>query len=280
MAIVFMKTHPQDAAKTLSQISSADAATFLVEAPVEVSAVVLASMPPISAARCLESCENPTAAARLIEGIAPLVAKNILAHLPLYKKAVLQRLSKNKATAIRKLLDHPENTVGAWVDNQVFALAETDTVSEALISLGTLGVRYGGTVYVLGAHRRLLGEVAVSRLLTGPKNAQLSRLATSCSRILSSFSSLASVVDLAEWETQDVLPVVDRDQRFLGVIHHTALTKRTSGDPILSPGYGLSWLIANIADVYWKGAAAIITTLIPGPTEEGNLPDQGSRREN
>ena len=201
--------------------------------------------------------------------------RDILAHMPERRGNLLAHLPRNKAAVLNNLLDHPVNTVGAKVDNQVLTQPGAASIEEALTYVKAQSTKTYHTVYVLGTNRQLVGEVPLGILLSVAKDTLLSTIANPCARVVSAHSSLSSVADLAEWETYDVLPVVDREKRFVGILHHTALAPRSLGKPARQASAGLGWLLANVADVYWKGATTVVGTLIPSRTDDSKHSAQG-----
>jgi magnesium transporter len=212
-----------DAAETLEQIGEAAAVEVIEEMETESAADALAHMHPSLAVSVLEDLvnEDPEYAGKLIEEMAPDDATDLLQNLPDESRdRLLGTLGKVEAVKFRRLLEYPERSAGGMMTTDYLAVRDSMTVREATEAIrraASLGEDWL-YVFVVDWRGRLQGRATMRALL----------LADPAQRVMQISEKQVDAVkpdvdrdDVArEFEKYDylVLPVVDDEERMLGVI--------------------------------------------------------------
>ncbi|MGH8686591.1 MAG: magnesium transporter MgtE N-terminal domain-containing protein [Burkholderiales bacterium] len=273
LSLAFMRAHPPEAARVLEGLAPAAAAAMLAMAPARLAAPVFGAMLPNAAGRALSGVEDETALALLgALGTQPVVA--VLRHVPEPRRArLIASLSTTAALASQLLLGYLEDTVGAWTDPDVLALPAATRAADALQRVRNIdAVVYRVFVTASG---RLEGWVPLPALLRAPEGVNLAAVMSRPDAVLSAQTPLAGAAAHPGWERSSVLPVVEADERLVGVLTRDALTRalgRTSRASRADQGDTLAGMLVR---GYWdalSGGAQAMATLLPGVQPVGRDP--------
>jgi len=212
-----------DAAETLEQIGEQAAVEVIEEMETESAADALAHMHPSLAVSVLEDLvsEDPEYAGKLIEEMAPDDATDLLQNLPDESRdRLLGTLGKVEAVKFRRLLEYPERSAGGMMTTDYLAVRDSMTVREATEAIrraASLGEDWL-YVFVVDWRGRLQGRATMRALL----------LADPAQRVMQISEKQVDAVKpdvdrdevAREFEKYDylVLPVIDEEERMLGVI--------------------------------------------------------------
>ena len=212
-----------DAAETLEQIGEQAAVEVIEEMETESAADALAHMHPSLAVSVLEDLvsEDPEYAGKLIEEMAPDDATDLLQNLPDESRdRLLGTLGKVEAVKFRRLLEYPEKSAGGMMTTDYLAVRDSMTVREATEAIRraeSLGEDWL-YVFVVDWRGRLQGRATMRALL----------LADPAQRVMQISEKQVDAVKpdvdrdevAREFEKYDylVLPVIDEEERMLGVI--------------------------------------------------------------
>ena len=211
-----------DAAETLEQIGEAAAIEIIEEMETESAAQALAHMHPSLAVSVLEDLveEDPTYAGQLIEEMDPDDATDLLQNLSdASRDRLLGTLGKVEAVKFRRLMEYPEKSAGGMMTTDYLAVRDTMSVREA-----TEAIRRAETgedwlyVFVVDWRGRLQGRATMRALLLANPAQRVMEL---CEKQVDAIKPNVDREDVArEFEKYDylVLPVVDEEDRMLGVI--------------------------------------------------------------
>ena len=211
-----------DAAETLEQIGGAAAVEVIEEMETESAAEALAHMHPSLAVSVLEDLieEDPSYAGKLIEEMEPDDATDLLQNLSdASRDRLLGTLGKVEAVKFRRLLEYPEKSAGGMMTTDYLAVRDTMTVREA-----TEAIRRADSgedwlyVFVVDWRGRLQGRATMRAMLLADPSQRVTDI---CERQVDAVKPGVDRVDVArEFEKYDylVLPVVDEEDRMLGVI--------------------------------------------------------------
>lgn len=257
----YLDAHPAEAARVLERLASQDCAAFLAATPARLATPVLRHMLPLIAARCLERLDARTAAG-LLHGIGPQAGAAVLRHLPEPRRApLLAQLSTPAAIGFRLLLSYSADTVGGWMDLHALALPADAAVRDALERVRRSDQDFAGDLYVLDPEQRLRGAVELAELLRADPADVLGRLKHRTGDALPARSPLASVHDHAGWTDRRVLPVVERGERFVGVLAYGVMIQALARDA-QARGAAASEPLAGLARSYWRGVSGMIETVV------------------
>jgi hypothetical protein len=170
------------------------------------------------------------------------------------------RLAPPTVSAIgaRVLLGYPEDTVGAWADPHVVALAPELGALEALALVRGEPEGEAGEVFVVGADRRLLGVVDLATLLRAPEWRTLSAIMRPPAATLAAVMPLSGATSHRAWKHSTALPVVERGERLIGVLRLAALAGAVAGARGGREPDGDMTLVEYGARSYWDVVVGLV----------------------
>ena len=213
---------PADAADTLEALAGGEAARVLKGMDIDLASEALAEMlPPLGQVVLEELIEqDPLATAELLEAMAPDDATGFLRELGLERaEGLLVLMPAPRAALLRELLGYEEESAGGMMTTDFLSIREEMTVGEATDAIRR-SVADDGTqfAFVTDWGGRLRGIISLRRLLLASSEERIGRI---CNRELNAIPPTLDREAVAlEFEKYDflVLPVVDADQRLLGVV--------------------------------------------------------------
>ena len=258
LAAGFLEAHPEQAARILADADPADRVALAAAAPAEVMAAVLRHLAPGDAGRIVDAL--PVAQARPLLAAMPAgdASRVLRGVTPAHRSQVLASLPVARAARIRLALRYPPGSVGSAMDTDAVTAGERmlvrDVVRLARRGAGALHHR----IFVLSDAQRLLGAVDTRACLLHPPSTALQTLIELGSDALPARASLEAAAEHEGWERLDVLPVTDRRDTFLGVLHRAALDRlRTSaGEEKAAGDPGRAAL--DLAELYWESMGALL----------------------
>ncbi len=276
LSLAFMRAHPPEAARVLEVVAPSAASALLARSPARLAAPVLAAMLPNAAARALGGVEDEQALALLGElGTQPVVA--ILRNVPEPRRArLIAGLPTAAALASHLLPGYVEDSVGAWTDPDVLAMPGNARAGDALERVRRVETAVS-RVFVTSGKGELEGWVPLPTLLRAPAGASLASVLKKPDAVLSAQSPLAGAASHPGWERASILPVVEADERLVGVLSRDALTRalrRTSRPLRSAPGGTLAEMLAR---GYWdalSGGTEAMATLLPSVRPVGRKSDE------
>ena len=157
---------------------------------------------------------------RLIEDMPPDEAVPVLDDLPLRRlKRVFELLDENKARRIAALQQHRRHTAGRLMTNEFFAFHLDTTVDRVAEHIREHpGVELTGWVFVLSDEMELLGYVPDRNLIVNASDVPIRKLMRPVVQRVGPETPRDEVVELFERYRLSVLPVIDEDDRLIGVI--------------------------------------------------------------
>jgi magnesium transporter len=221
---------PDEAAKLLSTFSNEEILHYLKEQPINIAVRVFKGMnPDISAEVVREmsvelygqifSMLDPNLAARLLSRLDEDLIKNKLSLLP-----------ANLAKEIEELMMYPAETAGYLIDAKVTTFYADDTVDDVLKRLRSVKDRRIVNVYVIDTEGCLIGVIPLQEVAISEPNELLRNLFHTLPVAIDAMSPHEDVVKLLEERKLINLPVVDFDNRLLGVIRYDTLVNAAKQD--------------------------------------------------
>ena len=283
LALDFLEAHPDEAARLLERVETADAAALLNEVPAAVAAGVLRLMAPAALASCAAATPEERLAAMVAE--LPLDAAAAVMHRlpPERRDPVLTRLPASAEAPLRQMLAYGPYTAGALADPLALALPEDLTVAEAQRRLRVRGEHLLYYIYVVARDHRLVGVLDLAELMGARARDTLAAAMRRDPIRLEVNTAFATLAAHPAWQHLDVLPVVDGDGRLVGAIRHMAVRRleaelglRARSESVLATLVGLSELYwAGLAGMFPRVAAAVLPTDAPSPepARSGEVPD-------
>lgn len=264
----YVTDHAQEAAESLEHLAPAAVAEFTAQLPLAAAAQVLAALVPQHAAATL-ALMPPAAAAAILDA---LEFADIVRHLyplaPSVREAIVQHLHPTVRQGVVHALAFPPDSVGRAMDGRLDAFRPHTQVAEALAEVAALPQPLP-TCFVIDDQGRPIGVVTLGELLAVPGSAQLIDIMRSCPAPVSALARLESVREAALAEGDDHLPVVDAEQRLIGVLAKMdwARAMERASDDAEAPELLSLWL--SVANLLWQvGARVVGSADAPADQEE------------
>ena len=138
------------------------------------------------------------------------------------RAALLDALPAALAADLRRLVELPAGAAGRLMDRTVCLLDRAMTVGEALGRVRAAPVRGARTLYLVDAERRLDGQVDMQALALADPAERIAAHAQPAVAV-DVVAPRDELVALLERHRADSLPVVDTDNRVMGVVWHDQL---------------------------------------------------------
>ena len=131
---------------------------------------------------------------------------------------IVNTLSSEKSTVIRRMLKYPENSIGSHMDPTVLTLSDGMTVKEALAEAKRHKKKISPDLFVLRSDRRFAGVINLSDLISEDPENEIRLIMNDKIITIPPETPVQSVLSHQEWTDYYALPVVDQTSVFLGAI--------------------------------------------------------------
>ena len=257
LTLTYITAHPAEAARVLERIPGADAAALFATVPARAGAPVLTAMLPSAAARILSSLHDEPALA-LLAAAGVQAAVTVLRYIPEPRRSrLLEGLPTTTAVASRVLLGYPDDSVGAWADPDVIALAPETRVSDALERVRGGDEKKVEQVYAVDQDQRLIGIVDLLELLRVPDSTTLASVLHKPLAMLTAMTPLTGAATQRGWQLSSVLPVVERDGRLIGVMHRATLARAMARSRATTQPANEVTITGVLTRGYWDAASGL-----------------------
>jgi len=258
LTLAYIEAHPADAARVLERLPSAQATAFFASLPARALAPAFGAMLPIAAGRVLVALSDEQTVA-LLSALGTQPALSVLRHVPEARRTqLLADLPTVTAVASRLLLGYPDDSVGAWTDPEVVALPADAAVEDALVRVRAMPGARVEEIYTVGMGERLLGAVELATLLRTPAHTALETVARKPQAVLPAASPLAGAATHRGWQHAAGLPVVEANERLIGVLRRATLMRALARNRSLAAQSETLDVLGVIADGYWQAIAGLI----------------------
>ncbi len=212
--------HPADAAPVLSRLSRERAAQVAAYLAPRRAALLLREMHAALAAAVVAEMEAPKGAMVLGE-MAPDDRVDILNHLPTeIRQQLVRELDWGEAAEVRRLASYPDDSAGGIMTTEVVALPEAMTADQAVAQLRRIAgeVEQVYYVYAVDASGRLTGVLSMRDLIFAPPDQPLESMKRADVVSVPASMDQEEVARVLRRYGYLALPVVDEEQRLLGII--------------------------------------------------------------
>jgi magnesium transporter len=214
-------------------------------------------MIPSAAARILGSLDDEPALA-LLTAAGVQATVTVLRYVPEPRRShLLDGLPTATAVASRVLLGYPDDSVGAWADQDVIALASETRVSDALERVRGGDERKVDQVYAVDQDQRLIGIVDLVELLRVPDSNTLAAVLHKPLAMLTAMTPLTGAATQRGWQQSSVLPVVERDGRLIGVLHRATLARALARSRATTQPADEVTITGVLTRGYWDAASGL-----------------------
>jgi len=258
LTLAYIEAHPADAARVLERLPTAQATAFFASLPARALAPAFGAMLPICAGGVLVALSDEQTVA-LLSALGTQPALSVLRHVPEARRTqLLADLPTVTAVASRLLLGYPDDSVGAWTDPEVVALPADAAVEDALVRVRAMPGARVEEIYTVGMGERLLGAVELATLLRTPAHTALETVARKPQAVLPAASPLAGAATHRGWQHAAGLPVVEANERLIGVLRRATLMRALARNRSLAAQSETLDVLGVIADGYWQAIAGLI----------------------
>jgi len=161
---------------------------------------------------------------RLIDRVPPRLAVVLLSQLDdELREPVMSAMGKLQRTDLERQLSFPENSAGRLMDGVFTSCRKSMTVEQALAELRASKVNRARSVFVLDDDNRLIGRVNVQDLALEDPGTPILGIMQPAEAMLSAIDQREQIVSLLEQYRLDSLPVVDAQERLIGVVRYASL---------------------------------------------------------
>lgn len=231
LAEEFFARRPGEAAQRLEAFSAAEAAEVIEGIGSARASEAFRRLSPAVALGVLEQ-SSASSAQELLHFLDPPQAGALLSGLDQARRdAVLAAMSESEARQLRELMEYPPDSAGRSMDPRIAVFAPHTPVSEALARLrGMPQNRKLLNVWVVDSSGRLAGSVSLQDAALAPPGTLLSQLQIAQPIAVSAVTSREEVTEIIERHRLPSLPVVDFDNRPIGVLRLSELVSAVGAE--------------------------------------------------
>lgn len=239
-------------AQILARISTALATSVLKQLKADQASRILAAMDPIGAALLLRSLDQQA------------------------RSAMLAKLDPQLARELDDLMSYPEGTAGRLMQPRAPSMPAQRTARQALARLRRLASRDAAVLVVTDDDGKLAGLANLADVVRADPATQLANIVQATPVRVDALTTREEIIDLFSRYRLQVLPVVDLDNRLLGVIHQSSVIQaaqeeaaadmqamvgasrdeRALSSPVFAMRKRLPWLNINLVTAFL--AAAVV----------------------
>jgi magnesium transporter len=214
------KLHPADLADIVEELSPEDREALISAMDREVAAETLSEVDPDIQVSIIESLEAEKAAA-ILEEMAPREVADVLGELAEDRsEEILDEMEPEDKEEVEELLEFEEDTAGGLMNTEFISLPQSATVADAIAALRQ-NEEYLDSIYnvfLVDEEEHLIATIPLTRLFLAAGETQLREMAHEPLLFTNSEESQDHVAETFDKYNLLALPVVDEDQKLVGVI--------------------------------------------------------------
>ncbi|MEX1197388.1 MAG: CBS domain-containing protein [Pseudohongiellaceae bacterium] len=267
LALTFIRSYPAAAARLLEGQEAGQTAALINAVPIRQLDGLVPGMLPFYVGQVCAHL-NPERAASLLGETDPSYIAAVLRNMPKQLQSrILGHLPKTRRSEALLLLNFNENEVGSRMTPHIVPLPEDSDVVSAreYIRKGELFDR-SDRLFVVNRQRLLVGNVSYQALVQARKKDDFRKLINYSNDALLSRMTIQTAFQYPAWSGTDTMPVVNRNQQFVGAIRHVdlrsaleQLSRSTDSDTGDSPLAGLASAYGNTFLALFNTVEAVLT---------------------
>tara|TARA_R110002073_G_scaffold267842_3_gene431095 strand:+ start:1422 stop:2249 length:828 start_codon:yes stop_codon:yes gene_type:complete len=254
--IHYLKHHPRDALRVLEAARAEELHAFIDSLGSETKANVLGYLLPHTAAGYIARV-GADRAAEVVSQLRSATAARVLAAVTQgLRRDILEQLPLEKRTNIRHLLRYPDDSVGALMLTSTLACRVDANVRRAKQLVRRFSQVELPMMVVVDDDMRPVGLVSVSNLLRARERDPIDTHMRFVPARLRAHAEVRTVLALPVWDTEDYVPVVETDERYVGLLPKASLhghALATRGTAENSEDFATT--VLDVADLFWRPAA-------------------------
>lgn len=226
----FLLDYPRDAALKIEAMAVAEAAATLAMQPVYALLAMWRYLLPSVAADILDALPEEHIRQLLAE-LPPQDTVRMLGQLEERRRVqLLVILNEPVRKELSELLSYPENSAGRLMDTRASVFRGEMTVAETLNVLRKAKLRTARGVFLVDSEGCLTAKIPLQDIAVAEPQVRLAALAQPLPAMVPSTAEKDEISELFEKHQLLDLPVVDIDQRLLGIINHSSLVQVSQED--------------------------------------------------
>lgn len=236
----YMRLHPAEAIQQISKLSiNSVISIFERQQPSE--AVALWDRLPLGVATSVLPQLSDTLAKQVMQRSEPVHTARVLVQLDAdQRKSLLSYVSNVRQRELSALVQYPDDSAGALMDQRFIPLYESLTVREALRRIRKFKPRFTRQLYLIDSDGNIQSMVEIHKLALAEARVTLAELAKPVPAMVVATATREEVVEQLEQHRITDLPVVDISGRLIGIIRYDALMaavrEETSADMLTMVG--------------------------------------------
>lgn len=214
--------HPTEIAEILTSLPPESVYRILQTQKADFAGDIFTELPPWMQTDTAEFF-NDAQLARLIERLSPDVRVDVLRVLPETRvEKLLPIIAKSERENIKQLSQYPEGTAGSIMTTDYIALLHTLTVKEVIERIRLEGANKESiyTIFVIDTQRILKGTVSLADIILADHKRTLDSIKEEQIYSVKALSDREEALYLFSRYDLVTLPVVDNENRLLGIITH------------------------------------------------------------
>lgn len=260
LSLLFCEQHPADAAAVLMHLPAEAVAPFIMELSAARAAALLQHMLPERAARIIPLLEKNHAAA-IFSQLKLTEAAGVIRPLDAAQREALFAALPAKLTAqLSRVIQFPAGSVGSLLSTPPLSLRDEWTVKHSLREFKQLAPTAVTDLPVVDHDHYFLGTLALHRLLTERDELRVGTLVYGADSALPAETPLISIIHHPLWDRSIAAPVVDIDNKLLGLLQRGALRQYLAEHSELQRPDLLAPVMA-LAEVYWSASSSLVAAL-------------------
>lgn len=269
LSLHFLHHHPQDAAKVLEHFEPEQLADYFSQLSASDTANILRNITPAKTTSCLIAMDV-NSAAKILENFSIERASSLLRRMPAEVRfKIIKSMSTLYANMIKLVIRYPEDTVGRYISPNVFTVLEDMRVRDVLSAIKESADQIRSEIYVVNDKQRLGGVVFIRDLLTADPNTFVKKIMRITNVSISARSRLAHIQHHIEWKYNDMLPVVDRNGLFIGVLKRSVMLDVLSRNIEITKQHDNAANTAlAVAELFWNTCTDLLVPEIDQSNKE------------
>lgn len=222
----YVSRHPADAARVFESMRETTLGPGLEAVCRRDPAVLMPLLERLSPlrARALFEQMPREARSRVLRAANPRLTVLLIGHLPPAELAQrLADLPQSVRAELERLLAFPEDSAGHLMDRVFDPVRPEMRVADVLERLRAASIRRVRSLFVVDDDGRLIGRVDMQDLALADLDVEIASLMQRAEGAVAITAPREYIVEQLEETRLDALPVVDLDQRLLGVVRYASL---------------------------------------------------------
>jgi magnesium transporter len=228
----FIDSYPQEAMEILEEAPVPDVAQFLRSQPAERVARILTRMSVAQASLAIGAMK-PEPLQRVLGIMPPARVAMLMGSLAERdREAVLDVLDETLARELRDLMTYPEGSAGRLMEPRAPSFPARLSVGRALVRLRRFSARDAAILVVTDDGGTLTGLIDLAVVVRADPSQRLAELVETAPLRVHALTPREDIVDLFSRYRLRLLPVVDLDDRLLGVIHQASIIQAAQEEAV------------------------------------------------